>query len=98
MAPWENFARIRKDYCHLKRTSANQPASVAASCPSPSVRSPGPAAASMMSEEKKAQDLEFIDVEAGDGVGLSAAAAAPTNVKSPASKKREDGEALYVHY
>lgn len=46
----------------------------------------------MMSEEKKAQDLEFIDVEAGG----PPSAEAPTNLKSPAQSKKEASEALCV--
>jgi hypothetical protein len=48
----------------------------------------------MMSEEKKAQDLEFIDVEAGGGPGPSVEA--PTGVKTSSGKRGEDGEALCV--
>lgn len=43
----------------------------------------------MMSEEKKAAELEFIDVEAG---------AAPAAAKAAPQAKTEDGEALCVAF
>lgn len=49
----------------------------------------------MMSEESKANDLEFITVDSGAATATDAPA---TNLKSPGGKssKKEDAEALYV--